>query len=174
MMVSNAAEAENEVLDIVDEQGRVIGRASRAESHSNPALAHRAVHVVVRNAAGDIFLQKRSRSKRIQPGKWDTSVGGHVDPGESYEAAAVRELSEELGISMATGLRHLYDYIWRSPVETEHVRTFLLTHEGPFRLHPDEIEEGRFWSLEETGRSLGTGVFTPNLEEELRRLGEMA
>jgi isopentenyldiphosphate isomerase len=121
-------------------------------------------------------LQKRSSRKRIQPGKWDSSVGGHVDPGESYEQAAERELAEELGVQLATSgritaLRHRHDYIWRSPVETEHIRTFELEHEGPFQLHPDEIDEGRFWTELQLRAAVGTGVLTPNLEEELRRFG---
>jgi len=171
-------DAEAETLDLVDESGRVTGKASREECHSSPSLAHRAVHVFVRNSSGAIYLQKRALTKRIQPGRWDTSVGGHLAPGESYEAAAARELLEELGVRVedlggACALKKLHDYVWRSPVETEHIRTFEITCDGPFALHPTEIDEGRFWTEEEVRKAAGTGLLTPNLEEELRRLGVM-
>ena len=167
---------DNEFLEVVDELGQVVGAEPRSKCHSDPALAHRAIHVFVRNSDGDLFLQKRALTKRIQPGKWDTSVGGHVCPGESWERAAARELSEELGVRLEdvggpSALRHLHDYVWRSPVETEHVRTYELAHDGPFHLHPFEIDEGRFWTAGEMRGAAGTGVLTPNLEEELRLVG---
>ncbi|MHC4201519.1 MAG: NUDIX hydrolase [Planctomycetota bacterium] len=169
-------EEDDEFLEIVDELGRVVGAEPRSKCHGDPALAHRAVHVFARNSGGECFLQKRALSKRIQPGKWDTSVGGHVLPGESWERAAARELLEELGVRLddvggPSALRHLHDYVWRSPVETEHVRTYELAHDGPFRLDPIEISEGRFWTVEELRAAAGTGVLTPNLEEELRLVG---
>ena len=166
---------DSEQLEIIDESGRVVGRVPRAMCHGDPSLAHRAVHVFVKNSRGDVFLQKRSRAKRVQPGRWDTSVGGHLAPGEGYGAAALRELEEELGVKLADPARlvRCHDYVWRSAIETEHVRTFVLEHvehDGPFTLHPEEIEDGRFWSEREIREAVGTGVLTPNLEEELRRL----
>jgi isopentenyldiphosphate isomerase len=164
-----------EMLEIVDEEGRVVGLAPRSRCHGDPSLRHRSVHVFVRDRSGRIYLQKRSLAKDVQPGKWDTSVGGHLDPGEGYDEAAVRELREELGVDLgpagAAALRRLHDYVWRSPIETEHVRTYALVHEGPFRLHPDEIDDGRFWSEDELRAACGTGSLTPNLEDELGRLG---
>jgi len=170
------AEAPDEMLEVVDAAGQPIGRAPRSECHGNPELAHRAVHVLVHDRHGRFYLQKRSTRKRIQPGKWDSSVGGHVDPGESYEQAAQRELAEELGVRLDTigglgALRHRHDYIWRSPVETEHIRTFQLEHDGPFRLQQEEIDEGRFWTEQQLRAAAGNGELTPNLEEELRRFG---
>ncbi|UCF37070.1 MAG: NUDIX domain-containing protein [Acidobacteriota bacterium] len=165
-----------EYFEVVDVSGNVIGKALRSECHGNPLLAHRAVHIFVRNAVGEYFLQKRSAAKDIQPGKWDTSVGGHLQPGESYEEAALRELEEELGVRLdpLEGLNRLsrrHDYIWRTAVETEHIRTFELEHEGPFRLQLEEIDAGAFWSLSDLREAVGQEVFTPNLEEELRLLG---
>ena len=84
------------LLDIVDEAGRIVGRETRKCCHGNPALIHRSVHVFVFNSAGELYLQKRSMSKDVQPGKWDTSVGGHLDHGEEYDAAVLREMEEEL------------------------------------------------------------------------------
>jgi len=163
----------DEILEVVDPDGRVVGWSPRSACHGNPALAHRAVHVLVRNATGSFFLQRRSRRKAICPGLWDASVGGHVAPGESYEAAALREMDEEIGLRQVA-LRRVHDYVWRTDVETEHVRTFIVIAEGPFRLRRDEIEEGRFWTVGELRRAAGTGALTPNLEEELRRLGVLS
>jgi len=165
-----------EYLDILDESGAVIGRELRSRCHENPELRHRAVHVFVRNSRGEIFLQKRAITKLIQPGKWDTSVGGHLQVGESYEAAAARELLEELGLRLQdlggfSALSKRHEYVWRSSVETEHICTYEINWDGPFQLQEAEIEEGRFWSETKLLRSLGRGLLTPNLEEELRLLG---
>jgi isopentenyldiphosphate isomerase len=155
----------NEVFDVVDGQGRPVGRALRRECHANPALVHPAVHVFVFNCAGSLFLQQRSMSKDVQPGRWDTSVGGHLHPGEDPCAGARREMREELGIE--TPLAFSHEYVWRSPRETEYVRAFVAHFEGPFRLDPDEVADGRFWTFDEIAASVGRGVFTPNFEHEL-------
>jgi isopentenyldiphosphate isomerase len=169
------AREEDELLEVVDDYGRVVGREPRARCHADPALRHRAVHVLVRNSSGQWFLQKRSPTRRVQPGRWDSAVGGHVRPGEGWEEAALRELREELGLKLASpdALVRLHDYVWRSEVETECVRTYLLEAEGPFEPHPDEIEEGRFWTEDELRSAAGAGVLTPNLEEELRQVGAL-
>ena len=157
-----------EQLEIVDEAGRVIGRALRSECHGNPALIHRTVHVLVFNTKGELFLQKRAEDKDIQPGKWDTSVGGHLDIGEGYEEAAVREMLEELGIDNVP-LTPLYAYPMRNEIESENVRTYRCTYDGPITPDPTEISEARFWTMEEIERVLGSGRFTPNFEEEFGR-----
>ncbi len=162
-----------EWFDLVDEQGRVCGRALRSECHGNPALIHQAVHVFVFHPDGRLFLQKRSMRKDTQPGKWDTSVGGHVDAGESPDAAARRELREELGLADVEP-EFLYEYLWRCPVESERICSYRLLHEGPFSLQQEEIDDGRFWSASEMDAALGTGVFTPNFEQEWPRIRSMA
>ncbi len=158
-----------EQFDIVDRTGRVIGRASRAECHGNPSLIHQAVHVAVFDHASRLFLQKRSMAKDIQPGKWDVSVGGHVQPGETPERAAERELEEELGVRV-NRLQKAYEYVWESPIETELIRTYCTVHEGPFRLQAEEISEGRFWSLPEIERAIPSGFATPQFAFEFPRL----
>lgn len=163
-----AMTAGEEIFEIVDEQGRVVGTATRRECHSNPALRHRVAHVLVVDSAGRIYLQKRSRTKDIQPGKWDTSVGGHLLPGEAPLDGACRELAEELGIR-SRELKFLYRYCLSSAVETELVDTFCLIWNGAVTPDAGEIEEGRWWDPSEIEASLGRGVFTPNFEEEYGR-----
>ncbi len=155
----------SEILEIVDRDGNIIGRAKRSEIHGNNALLHRVVHLIVTNPSGDILLQKRSMKKDVAPGRWDTSVGGHVGEGEDIETALKRETEEELGIT-PDGARLLYTYIHKNPYESELVYTHQLTHQGPFRFDPDEIDEVRFWSLEEIKQNLGKGVFSDNFEDE--------
>lgn len=158
-----------EVLDIVDRMGRVIGQAPRRQCHGNPVLIHQSVHVLVFDRQGRLFLQKRSERKDIAPGLWDTSVGGHLQPGETPEQGAHRELDEELGVS-GVKLERAYQYLWESSVETELVRAFVTLHEGPFRLQPDEISEGRFWDQQEIEGRLASGDFTPQFAAEFPRM----
>lgn len=161
-----------EWFDLVDPEGSVIGKALRSECHGDPSLLHQAVHVfVIHPESGHLFLQQRSQLKDIQPGKWDTSVGGHVDSGESADQAVQREVREELGIPEATP-HYLYRYLWQSPVESELIRSYRLYHSGPFTLQAEELEDGRFWSVQEIEESLGHHIFTPNFEYEWPRIRE--
>ena len=131
-----------EIFDVVDAQDRVIDRLPRAEVHRR-GLRHRAVHIFVFNRVGQVFLQKRSQSKDSHPGHWDSSVSGHVDSEEDYNAAAKRECFEELGIE-APPLERLF-YVEAQPVTGEEFCwVYRAYSEGPFVLHPDEIEEGRW------------------------------
>lgn len=154
-----------ELFEIVDDDDRVIGLMPRAQCHGNPALIHRVAHVLVVNAKGEVLLQKRSGRKDIQPGKWDTSVGGHLDPGEDYLAAARREMAEELGL-VGLPLTFLYHSRIRNEIESENVATFLAWHCGEVYPNPEEIDQVRFWSGAEIEAVLGTGILTPNFEEE--------
>ncbi|MCS6771420.1 MAG: NUDIX domain-containing protein [Kiritimatiellae bacterium] len=168
----------DEYFDIVDREGRIVGRALRSECHGNPALIHQAVHVQVFDQEGRLFLQKRASSKDIEPGKWDSSVGGHLRPGESPREGAQRELEEELGVRAVLG-DPAYSYLWQSPQETELVRTFVMVHPGPFRLQASELEDGRFWTMQEIEELLVSGLATlqfayefPMLRDWLRRSGK--
>jgi isopentenyldiphosphate isomerase len=154
----------DEMLTLVTEDDRVIGPVPRRLVHGNPGLVHRSVHVMVVGTAG-LLLQKRSLAKDTQPGRWDTSVGGHVGYGQSYEEAARREAAEELALDLGE-LEYLYPSRIRNAVESENIRTYLHRSEGPFRPEPGEIDEARFWTRAEIDAALGTGIFTPNFEEE--------
>jgi isopentenyl-diphosphate delta-isomerase type 1 len=160
-----------EYFEIVDINGNIIGKASRKQCHNNPKLLHRVSHVLVFNSQNMLYLQKRSIHKDIQPGKWDTSVGGHLNLGESYEKAAIRELNEELGITNAK-LIYLYDYIWRTERESELVRTFKIIYDDVISFDKDEIDDGRFFSFDEIQAAIPSNIFTPNFIEEYRRYNQ--
>jgi isopentenyldiphosphate isomerase len=148
---------------------RVVGRATRGECHGNPALIHAVARVHVWDRQDRLLLQLRSASKDIQPAKWDTAVGGHLLPGEKPEAAACREMIEELGVA-PDRLDFLHRFLWRSPVETEWVTTYSTTHAGPFKPDPAEIADLRFWTRAEIAGALGTGQLTTAFEDEFARL----
>src|ERR1700756_3847872 len=95
-MPMNHAQRADEIFDVVNDRDEVIGQNTRSEVH-RLGLRHRAVHVLVFNRRGELFLQKRSLKKDTFPGTWDSSASGHLDSGEDYDACAVRELREELG-----------------------------------------------------------------------------
>lgn len=158
----------DEYLEIVNHQGEIVGRALRSVCHGHPELIHRVSHVLVFNEAGLILLQKRSASKDIQPGKWDSSVGGHLAIGETFEEAAYREMAEELSIRNVP-IFFLYDYLIRTPMETELVRTFSCCFNGPIFFNEEEIEEVKFWDLEYLHSQIETDLFTPHLREEIYR-----
>jgi isopentenyldiphosphate isomerase len=154
-----------EFIEIVDLEGNVLGIAPRSEAHGNPALMHRVVHVLVFNQKGELLLQKRSMTKDVAPGRWDTSVGGHVDPGETLEEAARRELREELGVEAEP--RFLYSYVHSNDYETELVYTYWCVHEGPFGFNREEIDHVRFWPLAEIRTSMEGVVLSDNFKYEI-------
>ena len=158
----------DEIIDIVDEHNRIVGSAYRSQCHGNPLLSHQAVHVLVLNPSNEIFLQKRSMRKEIQPGKWDTSVGGHLQCGEDYESAAYREMEEELGIQ-GLAVTRLYRYRYSNCIETEYIQTFMACCPGKIVPNPEEISEGRYWKPDAVEEKLGSGIFTPNFEMEWNR-----
>lgn len=134
-----------ETFDIVNERDEIIGHAPRREVHARGML-HRAVHVLVFNAPGEVFLQKRSLKKDRQPGVWDSSASGHVDSGEDYDATAVRELREEIGLVLKQPPQRLFKIDACEETDAEFVWVYRCVSEGPFTLHPDEIDEGGWFA----------------------------
>ena len=139
---------------MVDESDRVIGRERRSVVHAT-GLRHRAVHILIFNRTGELFLQKRSASKDVAPGCWDSSCCGHVDSGETYETALVRELAEELGLKIGSAEAMFLFKVEACPqTGQEFVMVYRLDHEGPFELHPEEIETGEWFSPAKVDRLL--------------------
>ena len=134
-----------EIFDVVNQRDEVVGQAPRREVHRT-GLKHRAVHVLVFNARGEVFLQKRSMTKDTFPGAWDSSASGHLDTKEEYDACALREVREELGVVLTTVPRRQLRIEACRETGQEFVWVYECRHEGPFVLHPEEIERGGWFS----------------------------
>ena len=158
-----------EWLPVVDESGKIIGKAPRSLCHKGEKILHPVVHLHVLNPNGHIFLQKRPMQKLVQPGKWDTAVGGHISFGEDLETALRREAFEEIGL-VNFSAKPLGSYRWDTDIESELVYYFLSYDYQKIRLHSDEVVEGRFWSPSQIEKQLGHDIFTPNFEFEYQLL----
>ncbi len=158
-----------EMVPIVEENGLVVGQAARSYVHGGSRLLHPVVHLHIINRYGDLFLQKRSMSKNLLPGRWDTAVGGHVDYGETLDGALYREAFEELGFREFNPA-YLKAYVWESEREREMVSVFAAV--GNFNLNPsnEEVTEGRFWRMDEIEAAIGKSILTPNFEQEFRSI----
>lgn len=159
---------QQEIFPIVDEDGKVVGSATRGECHSGSKLLHPVVHLHVFNSKGEVYLQRRPDWKDIQPGKWDTAVGGHIDYGENPSDALRREVREELGIDDFTP-RAVDKYVFESKRERELVYVNSTVYDGAISPSAEELDGGRFWSIDEIRNAIGKDVFTPNFESEFRR-----
>jgi isopentenyldiphosphate isomerase len=137
-----------EIFDVVNERDEVVGQRRRSEVH-RLGLMHRAVHVLVFNGAGEVFLQKRSMNKDRQPGVWDSSCSGHVDAGEAYDACAIRELREEISLQLPKAPARLFKLAPCAQTDQEHVWVYRCYAEGPFSLDPEEIERGGWFTGDE-------------------------
>ena len=157
-----------EIFETVDTEGRITGLAARSTLHGNPDLIHRVIHVLVFNSQRDLLLQKRSLNKDIAPGRWDTSVGGHVNPKEEVRDAALREMKEELGIT-SSDLQFLYSYLFRNHRESELVSTFSCICDDDIYFNPEEIDEVKFWNLQDINQQIGKGIFSSHFEQEFGR-----
>ena len=160
-----------EIFPVVDENGTTVGKATRGECHSGSKLLHPVVHLHLFDSCGRIYLQQRPLWKDIQPGKWDTAVGGHIDYGETVDAALRRETQEELGLTDLS-VEFLLKYVFESERERELVHVFRATYDGDVR-PSDELDGGRFWSLDELREVFGKGVLTPNFEQEYLKISSL-
>ena len=158
-----------EMHPLVEPSGLVYGQASREYCHSGSHVLHPVVHLHIIDHFGRLYLQKRSMTKDLLPGYWDTAVGGHVSYGESILEALYRETSEELGLTAFNPVA-LEAYIWQTERDNEYV--FVHAMVGHPELHPDpaEVSEGRWWTFEELDRAMGQQVLTPNFENEFGRI----
>jgi isopentenyldiphosphate isomerase len=166
--LNNPADIE-EWLPLVNEKGEVTGKALRSICHSGKEYLHPVVHLHVMNSKGEIYLQKRPLNKIIQPGKWDTAVGGHISFGEDVKTSLQREAEEEIGIKDFIP-EPAAQYIWESSVEREYIYSFTTVYDGLLTPDSTELDGGRFWSRSEIENNLGKGIFTPNFEEEYKRI----
>jgi isopentenyldiphosphate isomerase len=161
-----------EWVPLVDEKGKITGQAPRSQVHNGSKLLHPVVHLHVLNRNNAILLQKRPQNKLIQPGKWDTSVGGHITAGESLEQALKKEAFEEIGLKdFSAKLQKVYK--WESEVEAELVYMFTTYHFKNVGIQSEEVEELRFWTKNQVEKNLNKGVFTPNFELEYNMLKEL-
>jgi isopentenyl-diphosphate Delta-isomerase len=142
---------QDEIFDIVNDRDEVIGQLARKEVHRQ-GLKHRAVHVLIFNSRGEVFLQKRSMKKDNFPGAWDSSAAGHVDSGEGYDACVLRETREELGVELPCVPERVLRIDACEETGQEFVWVYRCEHEGPFQLHPEEIETGAWFAPEEVTR----------------------
>lgn len=162
-----------ELLPIVDAEGNVVGQTTRGVAHNGiDKPLHPVVHLHVFNPQGELFLQHRPVWKDIQPDRWDTAVGGHIDWGEDTLTALRREVREEIGLdldALPDTPEFLTRYVFESQRERELVNVFrLVTSKQP---HPtEELDGGRFFTPEEIKERIGTGFFTPNFEQEYQRV----
>jgi isopentenyldiphosphate isomerase len=159
----------SEWFPIVLPSGMVVGRSTREYCHGGSKPLHPVIHIHIIDRFSRVYLQKRSMRKDIQPGKWDTAVGGHVSYGESLIEAVYREASEELGFTEFNPI-YLETYEFESAVEREMVNVFAAV--GSYELHPDldEVDEGRWWELADIDANIGKGIFTPNFESEFQMI----
>ncbi len=139
-----------EMLQVVDEQGRFLRAATRAECHADASRIHRSVCVIVFNAAGDLYIQRRALTKDTYPGLRDLSATGHVRTGETEDTAAARELAEEL--SVRAPIERIHTMVLRLPAETERAAIYRCQYDGAIVPDPNELAGGAFYSPREAAR----------------------
>lgn len=158
-----------EIIPIVEATGMVVGRTTRAYCHGGECPLHPVVHLHIIDRFSRVYLQKRSLSRELYPGCWDTAVGGHITYGEQLEEALYREAAEELGLYDFNPV-HLRSYVYHGKNEEELVNVFATIRSSMPKVSNDEVSEARFWTRESIAKAEGTGVLTPNFEAEYEQI----
>lgn len=168
-MVDENKGAKEEMLPVVEPSGVVIGQMARSYAHSGSKLLHPVVHLHIIDRQGRVYLQKRSATKKLYPGRWDSAVGGHISYGESVEEALLREAGEELGFFDFNPV-FIDSYEYESPIERELICVFAAV--GNFNINPQnfEVDEGRFFTAEEIAACANS--ITSNFLSEYARYRE--
>lgn len=156
---------DEEILPRVDEEGNVIGKVTRGEAHCGTRILHPVVHLHLFNSKGELFLQLRPEWKPIQPNKWDTACGGHIEYGEDVKEALKREVFEELGVTSYEP-ELIKKYVFEGKIDREYVYVFKAVYDGEVTPSATELAGGRFFTKQELSHRLGTDFFTPNFEGE--------
>lgn len=163
--MSRQLKMQEEIFPLVDEKGNITGEAPRSICHNGSMLLHPVIHLHIFNSEGELLLQKRSKTKDIQPDRWDTSVGGHIDLGETPEMAVLREASEELNIESIKPI-FITKYIIETERERELTYCYYSIYDGGYSADHNEVEDCRFWAIDDIEKKLGKEVFTFNFEQD--------
>jgi isopentenyldiphosphate isomerase len=157
----------NELIDIIDDDGRTIGVTTRADIRAR-RLPHRCTYVLVFNKHGELFIHLRTATKDVYPSRWDVAVGGVVLAGETFDQGARREILEELGIDAEA--RPLFPFAHTDDHGVVRAMVYRLDHGGPFQLQPEEIVRGEWATLAEVWRRVAAQSFCPDGLEVLRQM----
>ncbi|MDG4859802.1 NUDIX domain-containing protein [Streptomyces sp. T-3] len=161
----------DEILDIVDEQDRVVGQSPRGEAY-RLGLRHRCAFILVRDAEDRIFVHRRTAAKLVFPSRYDMFVGGVVGAGESYDTAALREAEEELGVSGLPQPTPLFKFLYEADGHGWWSYVYEVRCELPVDPQVEEVAWHGFLTEAELERRLGEWEWTPDGLAAYERLGE--
>ena len=159
----------DDLVDVLDDDGRIVGQTTRREMRAR-RLPHRSTYILVFNRRGELFVHLRTATKDVWPSRWDPCVGGVVAAGESFDDGAARELEEEIGVSAP--LERLFPLVYADATTSVHGMVYRTTHDGPFRLQPEEVVRGEFVALDDVGARAAREPFCPDGLLVVRRYRE--